>query len=95
MTMWGPGVHVGGFGNPPEHYQPWAATTATRCDADGPPDSKGDSVQFQVVNIAGEHSWFYHLPFIQDKPIGQGGERRTIVEIFKWTEPIPKQNQGK
>lgn len=83
-----PGVHVGGFGNPPKEYQPWAACTATRCDAEGKPTKQGEHVQFQVVNIAGQHSWFYHLPKAKDKPIGEQGERRTIVEIFRWTEPL-------
>ena len=85
-----PGVHVGGFGKPPKDY-PWAATTATRCNAEGKANKNGDHVQFQVINLAGEHSWFYHLPGIKDKPVGEAGPRRTIVEVFKWTDELPKQ----
>lgn len=84
-----PGVHVGGFGNPPKQYQPWAACTGTRCDEGGKPSKDGDHVQFQVVNIAGAKSWFYHSKFIEDKPMGEKGEFRNIVEIFKWIEPLP------
>lgn len=89
-----PGVHVGGFGRPPKD-KPEDACTATRCDADGKPAKDGDHVQFQVVNVAGEHSWFYHLPGIEDKPLGKSGERRTIVEVFKWTEPLQARDTNK
>jgi len=70
-------------------YQPWAACTGTRCDEGGKPSKDGDHVQFQVVNIAGAKSWFYHSKFIEDKPMGEKGEFRSIVEIFKWIEPLP------
>jgi len=83
-----PGVHVGGFGNPPKD-KPEDACTATRCDADGKPAKNGDHVQFQVVNVAGQHSWFYHFPLAKDKPDGASGERRTITEVFKWVESLP------
>lgn len=90
-----PGVHVGGFGNPPKDNHPWAKTTATRCDENGKANKDGDHVQFQVINLAGKRSWFYHLPQFADKPIGEKGTMRTIVEVFRWTEPLPKtEKQG-
>jgi len=89
-----PGVHVGGFGKPPKD-KPEDACTAIRCDADGKPAKDGDHVQFQVVNVAGEKSWFYHLPGFVDKPLGKPGERRTIVEVFQWIEPLQSRDTKK
>jgi hypothetical protein len=46
------------------------------------------------VNIAGANSWFYHIPEFQNKPIGATGKMRTIVEIFRWTEPLAKKTSN-
>ena len=89
-----PGLHVGGFGNPPKD-KPWAVTTASRCDAEGKASPDGNYVQFQVINVAGAKSWLYHWWFVRDKPMKEKGRMRTIIEIFKWTEQLPKQNKDR
>lgn len=78
-------AQVGGFGKPPKEY-PWATATAMRCDANGKADSKGDHVQFQIINIAGKRSFELHLS--QDKAIGELGPERSIIQVFRWTEPV-------
>lgn len=80
---------VGGFGNPPAEY-PWATAMAYRCEASGNVNPKGDHVTFQVVNIAGKKSFEYHGPMVKDKPPGAEGPERSIIQVFRWIEPIPK-----
>ncbi len=84
------GLQIGGFGNPPKDHYPWAASLARRCDQTGVPNPNGDHVQFQVMNLAGLHSFAYHAPNINDKPVGSKGPMRTIIQIFRWVEPIPQ-----
>jgi hypothetical protein len=79
------GAQVGGFGHPPKDY-PWAQTTALRCDSDGHVKTNGDHVQFQVINIAGKYSFEFHQR--QDKEIGATGPERSIIQVFRWTEPL-------
>jgi hypothetical protein len=83
------GFQVGGFGNPPEKYA-WARTTAQRCDADGTPNPHGKNVHYQVINLAGMHSFWLHMDIVQDRPIEEHGPQRTIVQTFSWTEPLEK-----
>ena len=79
------GLQVGGFGNPPKD-QSWAQATAHRCDADRRTDLKGNHVEFQVVNVAGRHSFSYHeLP---DRPLSYNGPMRSIVQVFRWQEKL-------
>lgn len=78
-------LQVGGFGNPPKEY-PWAAAKAMRCDANGHYNPHGDHVEFQVVNVAGRHSFDLHQP--KDRPLGSTGPKRSIIQVFQWIEPI-------
>ncbi len=86
------GTQVGGFGNPPKEY-PWATANATRCSADGRVNPKGDFVQYEVTNVAGAHSWGLHA--VPDRPLGESGPQRSIIQVFSWMEPIPSQTHGK
>lgn len=88
---WSIGTQVGGFGYAPKDY-PWSRATASRCNADGEPNPKGAHVRFSVINLAGRKSFLYHMdtPFTNDKPLGEGGPMRTIVQGFSWIEPIEK-----
>lgn len=83
-------AQVGGFGNPPKDT-PWAKASATRMDADGKPNPQGSFVQFQVINVAGAHSFNLHIPRIHDRAIGSTGPERSIIQTFQWTEPIKPQ----
>lgn len=81
---------VGGFGNPPKDGDtPWARASAVRIGADGKPNNEGNHVQYQVVNIAGMHSFWEHLKNISDRPIGSTGPQRSLMQVFRWTEEIP------
>lgn len=82
-------AQVGGFGNPPKDTDtPWAKASATRCDGDGKPDPQGDHVQYQVINVAGAHSFNLHAPVVHDRPLGSTGPERSIIQSFRWVEPI-------
>lgn len=86
------GTQVGGFGNPPKEY-PWAVAKATRCSQDGKADEKGGWVQFEVNNIAGAHSWGAHA--LPDRPLGATGPYRSIIQVFRWVEPIQQKSHEK
>lgn len=82
-------AQIGGFGNPPKDGSyPWATAMARRCDADGRPNPTGEAVQFQAINVAGHKSWALHAD--EDRPLGAEGPQRSIVQIFRWIEPLPK-----
>jgi len=83
------GLQIGGFGNPPKD-QPWARATAHRCDENGNSKNDGNYVQFQVVNVAGFHSFGYH--WFPDLPTTYNGPMRNITQVFRWTEPINEQS---
>lgn len=81
---------VGGFGNPPKNSDtPWARASAVRIGSDGNPNDQGKYVQYQVVNIAGMHSFWEHLKSVSDKPIGSNGPERSLIQVFRWTEELP------
>lgn len=85
------GFQVGGFGNPPPD-KPWATAKATRVDADGKLSKNGAFVEFEVINVAGAKSFLYHIP--SDRPLGEDGPLRSMVQIFRWREPV-KSNDAK
>jgi hypothetical protein len=85
-------VQIGGFGNPPRDY-PWATASATRCDAESKPNAHGSFVKFSMINIAGLHSWAYHI--LPDVPMGKKGPYRSIIQVFSWLEPIEPNANGK
>jgi hypothetical protein len=87
-THWGNvTTQIGGFGNPPQDSPyAWATATATRCNAAGQLDPSGNHVQYQMINVAGRKSFAYHAD--HDFPPGTEGPQRSIIQIFRWTEPL-------
>lgn len=92
------GVQVGGFGNPPvDDPRQWARATAARCDAKGTADANGNFVTFNVMNVAGRKSFLYHFPTVTDRELDEegpvSGPMRSIVQQFRWIEPLPSKEK--
>lgn len=49
-------------------------------------DNKNGTVTFRIRNVAGTHSFFYHL--VPDRK-GKAGPMRNIEQNFTWTESNP------
>lgn len=68
------------------HPTMWGGTDFQLGGWIGSGEAKADgTVAFKIVNTAGAHSFFYHLPFVSDRT-GMTGPFRTIIQYFEWTE---------
>lgn len=85
-----PATQIGGFGNPPKENKDYtfAKATGTRVNSSGAPDPNGKYVEYNIVNLAGRHSFLLHAA--PDAPLGSTGPMRTIVQTLRWTEALPK-----
>jgi hypothetical protein len=89
-------TQIGGFGNPPKDSSyAWATATATatRCNATGQVDPFGNHVQYQMINVAGRQSFAYHAD--HDFLPGTEGPQRSIIQVFRWTEPLSTSTNSK